>query len=136
MAAFEAFQIAGFCPGMCPGFFCAYMEKEESIMIELQGKYNTAEVFTDNVEQQAISQIINLLNQEFVRGSRIRIMPDTHAGAGCTIGTTMTVTDIQGQFPQIRFAVENAGARHFFFDEIGFFLINIKNDADVSAAIF
>jgi len=62
-------------------------------MIELKGKYNTAKVFTDNIEQEAISQIINLLNQEFARGSKIRIMPDTHAGAGCTIGTTMTITD-------------------------------------------
>lgn len=62
-------------------------------MLELQGKYNTAKVFTDNVEGEAISQIINLLNQEFVAGSKIRIMPDTHAGAGCTIGTTMTITD-------------------------------------------
>lgn len=62
-------------------------------MLELQGKYNTAKVFTDNIEQETISQIINLLNQEFVRGSQIRIMPDTHAGAGCTIGTTMTITD-------------------------------------------
>jgi RNA-splicing ligase RtcB len=62
-------------------------------MIELQGKYNTARVFTDNVEQTAIAQIINLLNQEFVSGSQIRVMPDTHAGAGCTIGTTMTIAD-------------------------------------------
>lgn len=62
-------------------------------MLELQGKFNTAKVFTDNVEGEAISQIINLLNQEFVTGSKIRIMPDTHAGAGCTIGTTMTITD-------------------------------------------
>lgn len=62
-------------------------------MLELQGKYNTAKVFTDNVESAAISQIINLLNQEFTSGSQIRIMPDTHAGAGCTIGTTMTITD-------------------------------------------
>lgn len=62
-------------------------------MIELQGKYNTAKVFTDTVENEAISQIINLLNQEFVSGSKIRIMPDTHAGAGCTIGTTMTIAD-------------------------------------------
>ena len=62
-------------------------------MIELQGKYNTAKVFTDNVEPEAVSQIINLLNQEFVAGSQIRIMPDTHAGAGCTIGTTMTISD-------------------------------------------
>lgn len=62
-------------------------------MITLQGKYNTAKVFTDNIEQEAVAQIINLLNQEFVSGSQIRIMPDTHAGAGCTIGTTMTITD-------------------------------------------
>ena len=62
-------------------------------MIILQGKYNNAKVFTDNVESTAVSQIINLLNQEFVSGSQIRIMPDTHAGAGCTIGTTMTVSD-------------------------------------------
>jgi len=62
-------------------------------MIELQGKYNTAKVFTDNIEQEAISQVINLLNQEFTQNSQIRIMPDTHAGAGCTIGTTMTITD-------------------------------------------
>lgn len=39
-------------------------------MIELRGKYNTAKVFTDNVENEAVSQIINLLNQEFVSGSR------------------------------------------------------------------
>ena len=62
-------------------------------MIELKGKYNTAKVFTDNIEKEAIAQIINLLNQEFVQGSTIRIMPDTHAGVGCTIGTTMTITD-------------------------------------------
>lgn len=62
-------------------------------MIELQGKHYTAKVFTDNIENSAVSQIINLLNQEFVAGSKIRIMPDTHAGAGCTIGTTMTITD-------------------------------------------
>jgi len=62
-------------------------------MIEIRGKYNTAKVFTDSAEQQAIAQIINLLNQEFVSGSLIRIMPDVHAGAGCTIGTTMTISD-------------------------------------------
>jgi RNA-splicing ligase RtcB len=62
-------------------------------MIELKGKYNTAKVFTDAIEPEAISQIIHLLNQEFVRGSQVRIMPDAHAGAGCTIGTTMTITD-------------------------------------------
>ena len=45
------------------------------------------------VDQSAISQVIELLNQEFTAGSRIRMMPDIHAGAGCTIGTTMTIKD-------------------------------------------
>lgn len=62
-------------------------------MIELQGKYNKAKVFTDVVDEASISQVILLLNQEFVSDSKIRLMPDIHAGAGCTVGTTMTVTD-------------------------------------------
>lgn len=62
-------------------------------MIELQGEYNTAVVFTDTLEEKAKQQIENLLNQQFVADSTIRIMPDVHAGAGCTIGTTMTITD-------------------------------------------
>jgi len=62
-------------------------------MLKLQGKYNTAKVFTDNVEPSAMGQIIELCNQEFAKDSVIRIMPDVHSGAGCTIGTTMTLTD-------------------------------------------
>ena len=62
-------------------------------MIELQGKYNRAKVFTDSIESETMSQINGLLNQEFAAGSKIRIMPDCHAGAGCTIGTTMTITN-------------------------------------------
>ncbi|NLY17957.1 MAG: RtcB family protein [Clostridiaceae bacterium] len=62
-------------------------------MIEIKGKYNTAKVFTDNLETKAKAQIIELCNQEFVKDSVIRIMPDVHAGAGCTIGTTMTISD-------------------------------------------
>ena len=62
-------------------------------MIELKGAYNTAKVFTDAAEPSAIAQIEHLLNQEFIAGSKIRVMPDTHAGMGCTIGATMTITD-------------------------------------------
>jgi RNA-splicing ligase RtcB len=62
-------------------------------MLELQGKYAAAKIFTDNAEASAIGQIQHLLDQEFVAGSKIRIMPDVHAGMGCTIGTTMTITD-------------------------------------------
>ena len=60
-------------------------------MIELRGKYNTAYVYTDIVDQDSISQVIELLNQPMSQGQTIRMMPDIHAGAGCTIGTTMTV---------------------------------------------
>ncbi|MGN0623891.1 MAG: RtcB family protein [Oscillospiraceae bacterium] len=62
-------------------------------MIELQGKYNTAKVFTEVIDEGAVSQIIALLNQPMSENQKIRIMPDVHAGAGCTIGTTMTITD-------------------------------------------
>lgn len=62
-------------------------------MIGLKGKYNEAKIFTDVVDEASISQVLLLLNQEFVSGSKIRLMPDIHAGAGCTIGTTMTITD-------------------------------------------
>ena len=62
-------------------------------MIILNGKYNSAEVFTENIDNQAIAQIIALCSQPFSAGSKIRIMPDVHAGSGCTIGTTMTITD-------------------------------------------
>ena len=62
-------------------------------MIELKGKYAQAKVFTDVVDNESISQVISLLNQPYAEGSRIRMMPDIHAGAGCTIGTTMTIRD-------------------------------------------
>ena len=62
-------------------------------MIEIRGKYNTAKVFTGNIEPSASAQILELCNQPFVEGSLIRIMPDVHTGAGCTIGTTMTIKD-------------------------------------------
>lgn len=62
-------------------------------MIELQGKYAQARVFTDVVDPESISQVISLLNQPYAQGSRVRMMPDIHAGAGCTVGTTMTIGD-------------------------------------------
>lgn len=59
----------------------------------LCGQYNTATVFTDSIEDTAEQQIVELCDQPFAAGSDIRIMPDVHAGAGCTIGTTMTIKD-------------------------------------------
>ncbi|GAA4654472.1 RNA-splicing ligase RtcB [Anaerocolumna aminovalerica] len=65
----------------------------EEIMEIIEGKYNIAKVYTEVVEETALEQIRTLCNQEFVKDSKIRIMPDVHAGAGCTIGTTMTLKD-------------------------------------------
>lgn len=62
-------------------------------MLQLKGRYNEAKIFTDIVDEASVSQVLLLLNQEFVSGSKIRLMPDIHAGAGCTIGTTMTIVD-------------------------------------------
>ena len=62
-------------------------------MIELKGKYGSAFVYTDVVDEASVSQVINLLNQPYAEGARVRMMPDIHAGAGCTIGTTMQVSD-------------------------------------------
>jgi len=62
-------------------------------MLELKGKYSEAKVFTDNIDDKTISQIIEVCNEEFTEGSQIRIMPDTHVGKGSVIGTTMTIKD-------------------------------------------
>ncbi len=62
-------------------------------MFEIKGKVNTAVCYAKVVEQEAIDQIQRMCDYEFTQGSRIRIMPDVHAGKGCTIGTTMTVID-------------------------------------------
>ena len=45
-------------------------------MLELRGKYNKAKIFTDVVDEASISQVLLLLNQEFVSGSKVRMMPD------------------------------------------------------------
>lgn len=62
-------------------------------MKNIQGRFNTAKVFTDVVEDSALEQIQLLCDQEFVKDSTIRIMPDCHAGAGCVIGFTMYIQD-------------------------------------------
>ena len=65
----------------------------EVIIMVIRGKYNTALCFAKVIEQEAIDQIRRMCDCPFTEGSRIRIMPDVHAGAGCTIGTTMTIKD-------------------------------------------
>ena len=62
-------------------------------MIRVEGKNNTALCYTDQLETTAEAQIRAVCDLEAFAGARIRIMPDVHAGKGCTIGTTMTIQD-------------------------------------------
>lgn len=62
-------------------------------MFEIKGKYNIAKVFANEVDSETISQITALCNQQWLEGCNIAIQADTHAGKGCTIGTTITLKD-------------------------------------------
>ena len=62
-------------------------------MIEIIGQYNNAICYTGELEPTAAGQIKAVCDQGAFADSKIRIMPDVHAGMGCTIGTTMTITD-------------------------------------------
>lgn len=59
----------------------------------IQGKVASAVAYASVIEQEAIDQIRRMCDYDFTEGSTIRIMPDVHAGKGCTIGTTMTIRD-------------------------------------------
>lgn len=59
----------------------------------IKGKYATATIFTDNIEEAALEQVIALTNAKVAEGQKIAIMPDVHAGKGSTIGTVMTIGD-------------------------------------------
>ena len=62
-------------------------------MLEIKGKVSTAVCYAAVVEDEAIEQIRRMCDHDFTANSKIRIMPDVHAGKGCTIGTTMTIED-------------------------------------------
>ncbi|BBM17965.1 RNA-splicing ligase RtcB [Enterococcus avium] len=62
-------------------------------MLTIKGKYTTATVYTDNITDSTVGQITTLCNQKFATDAKIRIMPDTHSGSSCVIGTTMTIKD-------------------------------------------
>lgn len=62
-------------------------------MLTIPGKYSTITAYLDKLDNSAMGQLAALANQPFTAGAKIRIMPDAHAGAGCVIGTTMTISD-------------------------------------------
>ena len=61
--------------------------------IKIKGKVNTALCYAKVVEEEAIEQIRRMCDYAVTENSQICIMPDVHAGKGCTIGTTMTIAD-------------------------------------------
>lgn len=60
-------------------------------MLVIRGAKATAICYATIIEEEAVGQIRRMCDQDFTEGCRVRIMPDVHAGKGCTIGTTMTV---------------------------------------------
>ena len=50
-------------------------------------------IFTDNIDEIALKQIDELLEQEAFKNSKVRIMPDVHVGKGCVIGFTGDLGD-------------------------------------------
>ena len=63
-------------------------------MFTLDTKYNnTVKIYAETIENDAISQIIQMANSPVGINAHIRIMPDVHAGKGCVIGTTMHIED-------------------------------------------
>lgn len=62
-------------------------------MLDLRGKYGEAKIFAQSIDEESIKQIYEIINHPMAENSKIRIMPDVHAGKGCVIGTTMTITD-------------------------------------------
>ena len=59
--------------------------------MDIKGTFATAVCYGRGVDEQAVEQIRQLCSTPVAEGSRVRIMPDVHAGKGCTVGTTMTI---------------------------------------------
>ena len=63
-------------------------------MLQLKGKYcKDCKIFTDNIEQEALSMVYHFLDNPMFEGSMIRIMPDVHAGKDIVVGFTVPFTD-------------------------------------------
>jgi len=53
---------------------------------------NETKIYAETFEYEAYEQIKKLVNFKPYLDSKVRIMPDAHAGKGCTVGTTMTIS--------------------------------------------
>ena len=99
---------------------------DEVIMFEVKGKFGIAKIFSKNRDVGAIEQVQTLMDQPFVQGANVRIMPDYHWGAGCTIGFTAglgdyVVPNLVGVDIGCGIYIENLGKQNFelfVFDQV------------------
>ena len=59
--------------------------------MQIKGEYGTTVIHATVIDNMTIEQVKELMNQKFIKDSKVRIMPDCHAGKGCVIGTTMNI---------------------------------------------
>ena len=70
------------------------VKTKDTTMLELKGKYcKDCKIFTDNIEQEALSMVYHFLDNPMFEGAKIRIMPDVHAGKDIVVGFTVPFTD-------------------------------------------
>ena len=60
-------------------------------MLKINGKHNAAIVYAGNIEDTAHEQLEAVCDAPYLADCKVRVMPDVHAGKGCTIDTTMTI---------------------------------------------
>ena len=71
--------------------------------MEIKGKYTTAIVHTDNIEQEAINQINDVVNCRAFEGQTVHFMPDVHASLNSTVGFTTTLgVYVMHEWPMIQ----------------------------------
>lgn len=61
-------------------------------MVTVDGRYTTAKVMIDDIEEACMSQIVKFINNPAFT-KPVAIMPDCHAGKGAVVGFTMPLTD-------------------------------------------
>ena len=62
-------------------------------MIELIGKYTTAKIFADTIEEGVYSQVYDIINCKAFEGQKVVCMPDVHMGASGPCGLVATIGD-------------------------------------------
>ena len=60
-------------------------------MMQVTGKYTSAEIFTENIEEAALQWVREQCDHPAFEGVKIVQMPDVHAGNSCNVGTAYRI---------------------------------------------